>query len=91
MNDGACGEQVPDNKVALTSAAQALEVGFNAGKKLRELGAKAEHLASNVQIERGEYARSEFCNAWELGFRRGHLGINDAGVLPRDGSLCDFP
>jgi hypothetical protein len=79
------------DKPALTSGAQALEVGFNAGMKLRELGAKAEHLASNIRIERGEYVCSEFCNAWELGFRRGYLGINDPGVLPKDGSLCDFP
>jgi hypothetical protein len=79
------------DKVALTSAAQALEVGFNAGMKLRELGAKAERLASNIRNERGEYVRSEFCAAWELGFRRGYLGINDPGILPRDGSLCDIP
>jgi hypothetical protein len=61
------------DKVPLTSADQASELGFADGKKLRSNGAKPAALEFNIEVESGQYLRSEFYSAWETGFRRGYL------------------
>jgi len=65
---------IPQDKPHLTSAVRAAEIGFDAGKRRRQYGAKPADLLSNIEIERGEYERSEFYDAWEAAFRRGYLG-----------------
>ena len=58
----------------LTSSEEAISIGYQDGKGLRDNGAKKDAIEFNIEVSRGNYPRSPFYDYWLKGFRAGFLG-----------------
>jgi hypothetical protein len=58
----------------LTSAEEAVTIGYEEGKSLRQYGAQPKGLAFNIEVSQGNYLYSPFYDCWLKGFRAGYLG-----------------
>jgi hypothetical protein len=64
----------PSYQKDLTSSEDAVSIGYEEGKVLRDNGAQPKDLVLNIEVSRGNYPRSPFYESWLKGFRAGFLG-----------------